>query len=114
MTWLLLTVAGALGALGRFLLGSVIQRASHARLPLGTASVNLLGSLAIGLATGLSGLRQLAVLGFLGGFTTFSTWMVETVELLEEPESRIAATLNLAGMAVVGIALAAVGAAVVG
>lgn len=112
MTWLLLTLAGALGALGRFLLGSAVQRVSQAPFPLGTAVVNLLGSLAIGLATGMQGDVRIAVLGFLGGFTTFSTWMVETVELLEEPGHKIVATVNLAGMAAAGCVLAAIGAAI--
>lgn len=112
MTWFLLTVAGSLGAVARYLLGALVQRRTRLDLPLGTAAVNLLGALAIGLATGFTGQGQILVLGFLGGFTTFSTWMVETVELLEVPERRLAAAINLAGMAAVGIALAAVGAAV--
>lgn len=111
MTWLALTLAGSLGALSRYLLGAAVQRRSGVTFPLGTAVVNLLGALAIGLATGLDGGLRLATLGFLGGFTTFSTWMVETVELLEEPGHRIAAAVNLAGMAAAGCAVAAVGAA---
>lgn len=113
MTWLLLTTAGAVGAAARHLAGSLIQRRSGARFPVGTLTVNLAGALAIGLATGLDGDTAVLVAGFLGGFTTFSTWMVETIEIAEEPGRGREAALNLLGMLLPGLALAAVGMALV-
>lgn len=114
MTWLLLTVAGSAGALARYLIGSLIQRRSGARFPVGTLTVNLAGALAIGMSTGLGGDARVLVVGLLGGFTTFSTWMVETIEILEEPGRGREAALNVLGMLLPGLALVAAGMALVG
>jgi fluoride exporter len=88
-------VAGALGAVCRFLLdGAVAVRVGQ---PWGTAAVNVSGSLAAGAVAGLA-LRGLdpsaqvvVATGFLGAFTTFSTWMVQTVVLLEQRQHARAA-----------------------
>ena len=47
--------------------------------------------------------------GFLGGFTTFSTWMFESVRLGEAGgrSGLVAAAINVGGMFVVGVAVAA-------
>ncbi len=78
-----------LGGLGRFYLASWLQGWSHERLggfPLGTLSVNLLGSLAIGVLAASGGeqhhVKHLLIIGLLGGFTTFSTFSRDTVDLM--------------------------------
>jgi CrcB protein len=65
--------------------------------------VNLSGSFALGLLTGLSITGDALLLlgtGLLGSFTTFSTWMLETDRLVEDGLSGLAAAyvaLSLAG-----------------
>jgi CrcB protein len=76
MTALLVVLGASLGAPTRLL---VSRRVAG---PRGTLVVNVLGSLLIGLFTGLSAAPYaLLAIGFCGAFTTYSTFAVETVEL---------------------------------
>ncbi|HEX9854677.1 MAG TPA: CrcB family protein [Acidimicrobiia bacterium] len=112
MNTVLAVVAGSVGALSRYVLTGAVQRRSQSALPLGTAAVNVLGALGIGLATGglhSGSLPLVVVAGFLGGFTTFSTWMVETVRLGALPVWRPAALANLLVPLVSGVGAAAFG-----
>lgn len=107
MTPLLTVVAGAAGALGRYLLSGVAQRATRSDFPVGTLVVNLVGAFLLGAVAGADGFNGATVLiAFLGGFTTFSTWMVETLRL--GPRS-VTAFMNLTLTLVGGIAIAALG-----
>src|SRR5688572_11770966 len=86
--WVALGVAlaGALGSLARWMIGSLLNRGGT---PWGTLAVNLTGAFAIGVvvamleARGLGGTRWRVVIttGFFGGFTTFSALALETVVL---------------------------------
>lgn len=110
MTGLIVVTAGAVGSGVRYLVGAWLQRRSDPDLPVGTAAVNLVGSLLLGVVVGagVSGHLLSALGGGLGGFTTYSTWMVETVALTRE--RRPAATVvNLLGLMVAGLALALLG-----
>ncbi|MDG1377599.1 MAG: fluoride efflux transporter CrcB [Yoonia sp.] len=76
-------IGGALGAVARYLVGLAVA------FPLGTLTVNVIGSLAIGLvwalfaARGLQTWLPLVMTGFLGGFTTFSAFSLDTLRLVE-------------------------------
>lgn len=111
MTLLLASMAGALGAVARYVLSGVVQEGTRSDLPIGTLCVNLAGAFLLGLVAGIDQLDSLATLvgaGLLGGFTTFSTWMVETMRLGLAPlTSR--AVLNVAIALLAGVALAGIG-----
>jgi len=121
----LVALGGALGAVTRFGLGEWLSpRARRARcgsLPVEILLVNLVGSLVIGLATGLllrlgdggagsEPWRLLLVTGYCGGFTTFSTATVGTVDAASEGHRAAAvgyALANLVGcVAAVALGLA--------
>jgi fluoride exporter len=108
-------VAGALGAIARFLVDAAVSRSTRGDFPWGTALVNILGSLLLGLLVGagaaraLPGELQIAVGGgFLGAFTTYSTWMVQCVELIERKANRTAIAYAV-GSLFAGVVAAAVG-----
>ncbi|ETN95218.1 CrcB protein [Zhouia amylolytica] len=87
--WIFL--GGGLGSVVRFLVSKLVYTSSY-NFPLSTFTVNVIGSLVIGLLTGLAsknfGLSQsfllFTVTGFCGGFTTFSTFALENVSLLKQ------------------------------
>ncbi len=112
---LLVSLGAAVGAPGRWLVDRAVQRRHTGLVPWGTLTVNLVGSLVLGVVLGWSSApdrgHDLALLlgtGFCGAFTTFSTFAVESVRLLEEGRSRYAAGYVLLSL-VAGCLLAAVG-----
>ena len=107
--------AGGLGAAARFTLDGAIRARTRSRYPVATTVINLSGSLALGLVTGLALGRfldpawQLVVgTGLLGGYTTFSTASFEVARLLEERRWVAGATHALGSLAA-ATALAALG-----
>lgn len=93
LVWVAAALLGGLGALARFRLDAFVELPSAGELPLGTLSVNLLGSFCLGILTGLSVTGDtllLAGTALLGSFTTFSTVMLETERLGEEGEQGLA------------------------
>jgi CrcB protein len=82
-------IGGAIGAIGRYLLGLALPTESG-HFPWATFIINVAGGLAIGvlivLLTELFQAHPLArpflVTGILGGFTTFSTYTVDTEKLI--------------------------------
>jgi fluoride exporter len=112
MTILFAALAGSIGALARYLVSGSVQQRSRSSLPVGTAVVNLVGALALGMIVGahdLPGTFSTIAFGFTGGFTTFSTWMVETTRLGSISRPSMRAIANLLLLAVLGVALAALG-----
>jgi len=120
MTWVVVGVFGALGALTRYGVSGIAQLMWRSTFPVGTLVVNITGAFAAGILLGLATGRDLpdlfvaaAGVGFLGGYSTFSTWMVESV-LAAESGGRVGlrrAAENLmipliAGVAAVGIGFA--------
>lgn len=105
------TLAGALGALARYMLSGSVQARLDIDFPIGTLAVNLCGAFLIGVVAGIDSLQSTATLiatGFLGGFTTFSTWMIETIRL-GIPALRSRALANLVITLAAGVALVAAG-----
>lgn len=116
MSWLLVAVGGALGAVSRYAVDRAVS-AVLGQTVLGIFLINLSGSFLLGLFVGASvargGLpaeaRLLVAVGFLGSYTTFSTLMLAGVQSAESGELGRAA-LNVAGSVVAGLVAAFVGA----
>ena len=111
VTAIWLAVGGAVGSLARYGLAGVVNARAH---PLGTVTVNVVGSFAIGLLVGYWGFHvdspfRIAIsIGLLGGFTTFSTFAIDAIYLWEKGET------NIAVASVIVSVLVGLGAAVVG
>jgi fluoride exporter len=109
--WLGIALLGGAGALLRFRLDALVQRRVAGAFPLGTFAVNVSGSFALGVVTGLGVTGDALLLigtGFLGSFTTFSTWMLETERLAEEGDGALAVA-NVAIALAAGVAAAGLG-----
>ena len=107
MKIILVAVGSGLGGVLRYLVPCWIGASKG--FPWATLTVNVVGSLLIGLLSGLlarhggssaESIRCFAVVGFCGGFTTFSTFSNETFRMLENNQ-----WLSAAGY--VGISVAA-------
>jgi CrcB protein len=120
MTLLLVALGAAVGAPIRYLTDRFIQARHDTIFPWGTLTVNVIGSLILGVLVGTAATGRLdpaivTVLGpgFCGALTTYSTFGYETLRLAEDG-SRILAGLNIAvslfaglGAAFIGMAIAA-------
>ena len=98
-------VAGALGAVARFIVDSAVSTRVVTEFPLGTLVVNLTGAFAIGVLAGAAlddDVHRLLATGLLGGYTTFSTWMFESHRLGEDGQLGLGA-LNIIGPLVAGV-----------
>lgn len=91
LLFIALALAGGLGASCRMLLDGLIKSRISGAIPWGTITINVSGSLILGLLTGLASAQVLPEAwhliigtGFLGGYTTFSTASFETVRLVQE------------------------------
>ena len=115
LLFLAVSLAGGLGAALRLALDGAVRARVRTTLPVGTLLINVLGSLLLGLITGLTLALWLPeawhlVLGggLMGGFTTFSTASVETVRLARDRRS-LSALVNGLGMLVLAVACAFLG-----
>lgn len=118
MNWLLVAVGAAFGAPARYLTDRAVQRWRGSGFPLGTLTVNLVGSLVLGVLIGSNDhggasadLVLLAGTGFCGAFTTYSTFSYETLRLAEDGRV-VAATTNALGSVLPGLGAAALGVAI--
>jgi CrcB protein len=119
VTFLGVLVAGALGAPARYLIERAARRIGSA-IPWGTLVVNVSGSFALGVVTGVAlthgispAARAVVGTGFLGAYTTFSTYVYEVVRDAERQRVPNAAVYLLASV-VIGTGAAAVGLALTG
>lgn len=84
MTVLLVALGAAIGAPLRYLADRMIQSRHESAFPWGTLTVNIAGSLLLGLLAGLPAGRAASALlgtGFCGALTTYSTFSYETLYL---------------------------------
>lgn len=86
---ILVAVGGAIGSVGRYLIGAWVQSRLGGDFPWGTFTVNLTGSLLIGVVLQLASGGPLAsepalflTVGILGSYTTFSTFGYDTLQLV--------------------------------
>jgi fluoride exporter len=112
-------LAGASGALARFLLDAFIKQRWKTPFPWATVIINVTGSLLLGVLAGLvlfggqsSTWQTVVGTGFCGGYTTFSTASFETVRLVQQGR-RMYALANGIGSLVSSVAACAAGLALV-
>jgi len=87
---LLIGAGGFIGSVARFLVSRLNSRVDWFSIPIGTLTVNVVGSLLIGFLIGISEkspiltveLRMFLMVGLCGGFTTFSSFTGENLILL--------------------------------
>jgi CrcB protein len=109
-------LGGAVGTAARYLLGVSVQAAFGPTFPVGTLSVNLVGSFLIsmlmylGVDKGLisTPVRVVLCTGVMGGFTTYSTFNYETLQYLQEGAWGLAG-LNVSATLVICLMAGALG-----
>ena len=91
---LAVAAGGALGATGRYWIG-VLASGMGSAWPVGTFTVNVVGSALIGFVVAHAGhlphAHAFLVTGLLGGFTTYSAFALDTVHLAEAGRPILAA-----------------------
>ncbi len=114
MSWFLVAIGGALGALCRYALDRAVI-AYIGPTVLGIFLINITGSFILGVFAAAydasewpASARFLMAVGFLGSYTTFSTLTVASVQLAQGGDMARAA-LNIVGSVAVGLAAAFVG-----
>ena len=88
---LLVGLGGFIGSVARFLVSKLNFSWHFLSIPMGTLTVNVLGSFIIGILVGISvksdlittDLRLFLMVGFCGGFTTFSSFSSENLMLMQ-------------------------------
>ena len=106
---MVVALGSALGGVARVWATVLVGRLAGDGLPWGTLTVNILGSLLIGLVASLSApegrwlahplTKQFFLLGVFGGFTTFSAFSLQTLNLLRDGEvMRAAAYVGASAM----------------
>lgn len=92
MILLYVAAGGAIGATCRYLVTGKITHIFGTSFPYGTLTVNVTGSLLMGLLIGYlvktlphsMELRAFLAVGILGGFTTFSAFSLDVINLFED------------------------------
>jgi CrcB protein len=92
--YLWIALGSALGGAGRYWCSGVIARHIGETFPWGTLTVNVVGSLLIGLLATVSEpdgrllmsttMRQFFMIGIFGGFTTFSSFSLQALNLVRD------------------------------
>lgn len=96
--YILVSVGAAIGGVARYWLSNFVYKFLPENFPYGTFTVNLIGSIILGIVIYFfdskelisPGLRLFLTIGFCGGFTTFSTFSLETINLLRDSQYLLA------------------------
>ncbi len=115
--YLIVMLGGALGAVSRFAVGTIVGKWYSAVFPLGTFLINITGSFLIGVLMMCflnrpsihANWRLFLVTGILGGYTTFSSFEWETFTALRGGAAPIAITYLIVSV-VLGLVCAWLGA----
>lgn len=114
-TFLLLSIAGGVGAAARLLVDGLLRARGKGAFPFETTVINVTGSLFLGLITSLAIGHLLPeewhlILGggLLGGYTTFSTASFETVRLIQD-RRYLPALANGPGMLIASVLASGLG-----
>lgn len=115
LDYLLVAAGGAVGAPLRYLTDRAVQGRHDSLFPWGTFTVNVIGSLVLGLLAGAalvgagSSTAGLVLgVGLCGALTTYSTLSYETATLVEQ-RAWLFAAANVAGTVLAGLAAVTVG-----
>jgi CrcB protein len=115
MNWVLVVAGAMVGAPLRYLTDRTVQAQHDTVFPWGTFTVNVVGSLVLGLITGAvaagaasSQLQLLLGTGLCGALTTYSTFSYETLRLAQEG-ARFFAVANVVAGVVAGLGAAFTG-----
>ena len=94
LSYLWVAIGGALGSVARFGCATLIGGWLGPGFPIGTLTVNIVGSLIIGFFATLTGpdgrllvdteARRFVMVGLCGGYTTFSSFSLETLTLAQD------------------------------
>ena len=111
-----LSVSGACGTVSRFVVCELAANAKTAHFPLGTFTVNIIGSFLFGLIYVLAQrrmsmnqeMRIVLLTGFMGAFTIFSAFAIDTAQLLKSSEYAMAFG-NMFGQTALGVGALAAG-----
>jgi CrcB protein len=116
---LLVGLGSFIGGMFRYMLSVFIHSKIGTTFPIGTMSVNVLGSLLIGIVFGLSERSNLSVewriflaTGILGGFTTFSSFSNESLGMIREGQFLLAGSYIL-GSILLGLVATFIGIGIV-
>ena len=109
MIWWGVAAASSAGAIARYSVMAGLERRFDREVPWGTAVVNVVGALLLGMLFGADPSQSAGRLlgaGFLGSFSTFSTWMVEGIFIAGTgtPSQLVRAGAWVVGLLAVGIA----------
>ena len=100
--YLIVSAGAAIGGAARYWLSNFVYKFLPENFPYGTLTVNIIGSIILGVVIYLfdskelisPGLKLFLTIGFCGGFTTFSTFSLETINLFRDSQYMLA-TLNI-------------------
>ena len=91
-----ISLGGALGTAGRYLLSGLVANLVGETFPFGTILINVTGSFVIGFFAALTGpdgriyvgstARHFVMTGLCGGYTTFSAFSLQTLNLMHDGE----------------------------
>jgi fluoride exporter len=113
VSFLFVALGAAVGAPLRYLVDRAVQGRHDSLFPWGTFTVNVTGSLILGVLTGAATaipgpVTELLGTGLCGALTTYSTFSFETIRLIED-RARFYAVVNVVASIVAGLGAAFVG-----